>query len=56
MFQLTESSAAVGILVLHDDAVDDLAELLEVSLQAVVGRLVVEAADEQLAEDLALGA
>ena len=53
--QLTESSASVGVLVLHDDAVDDLTELLEVGLQAFVGRFVVETSDEELAKDFTLG-
>ena len=39
---------------LHDNAINDVAELFEVGLQRVVRRLVVEAADEDLSKDLAL--
>ena len=52
VFKPTEATAPVGVFVLHDDAVDNFAELLEVSLQAFVGRLVVQASDEQLAKNL----
>jgi hypothetical protein len=50
----TESSAAFRVLVLHHDAVNDLAELFEVRLKGFVGGLVVEAADEELAQHFAL--
>ena len=49
----TKSTAAVRVFVLHDYAVDDLAELLEVGLQAIVGRAVVQASDEDLTKDFA---
>jgi hypothetical protein len=52
--ELTESPAPVRIFVLHDDAVDDLPELLEVSLQSLVGGRVVETSDEDLPDDFAL--
>ena len=56
MAQLTESPAAVRIFVLHDDAVHDLSELLEVSLQTLVGGRVIETSDEDLSQDFTLRA
>ena len=43
-----ESPGALGLVELHHDAVGDLTELGEVLPQAVVGGVVVEAADEEL--------
>lgn len=49
-----EAARALGLGVLHDDDVDDVAPGLEVLLQGVVGRAVVEPADEELAHVLGL--
>ena len=51
MSKLTEPSAAVRVFVLHDDTVDNLAELFKVSLQAFVGCSVVQTSDENFAKD-----
>jgi len=53
--KLTEASAAIGILVLHDHAVGDLAKLLEVSTEPLVSGGVVQTADEDLPQDFPLG-
>lgn len=51
----SEAAGALGLGVLHDDDVDDLAPLFEVLAERFVGGAVVEAADEELAELFRLG-
>ena len=52
---ITESSAAVSVFVLHDDAVGHFSELLEVGPQGIVGGDVVQSSDEDLTNDVGLG-
>lgn len=51
----SKSPGPFGRGVFHDNDVHDLAPLLEVLLQGVVGRPEVQAADEQLPELLGFG-